>query len=88
MSVIIQLYLNFCFHHLFSATFTVFVTFGGILRSFGIYMVEFLTVYNTDSTSTTLIIGLQFACSGIGGKKETAIRHFYQPSGRGKRLLR
>jgi hypothetical protein len=69
VSVIIQLYLNFCFHRLFSATFTVFVTFGGILRSFGIYMVEFLTVYNTDSTSTTLIIGLQFACSGIGGKK-------------------
>ncbi|XP_052104275.1 monocarboxylate transporter 2-like isoform X1 [Mytilus californianus] len=49
------------------ASFILFVTFGGILRSFGIYMVEFLTVYNTDSTSSSLIIGLQFATSSVVG---------------------
>ncbi|XP_076096396.1 monocarboxylate transporter 2-like [Mytilus galloprovincialis] len=49
------------------ASFILFVTFGGILRSFGIYMVEFFTVYNTDSTSSSLIIGLQFATSSVVG---------------------
>lgn len=48
------------------ATFTIFVTFGGILRSFGIYMVEFLSVYGTNSTVSALVIGLQFASSGVG----------------------
>ncbi|VDI80599.1 Hypothetical predicted protein [Mytilus galloprovincialis] len=50
------------------ASFILFVTFGGILRSFGIYMVEFFTVYNTDSTSSSLIIGLQFATSSVVGR--------------------
>lgn len=50
-----------------SGAFVIYLTVGGVLRTFGIFMVEFLADYDTDSATSSLIIGLQFATSGVVG---------------------